>query len=169
MCLWVVRKRTLCLMGLPSSRYGPLVVGCMSYIGVCGLCRSTRLACHVVCPELALLRIEVVVFLKQSSIWWVGVLFWIFFRFCCVLLRLRTNTVRTEHRTLYISPNLRTTPITTLRFSKDYHHCGNVNTYTLYYTYICSRLCTLVNGYVLTVMYVCVCTLLLNKHLIEQP
>ena len=27
-----------------------------------------------------------------------------------------------------------------LRFSKDYHHYGNVNTYTLYYTYICSRL-----------------------------
>ena len=59
------------------------------------------------------------------------------------LLRLRTNTVRTEHRTLYKSPNVRTTPITTLRFSKVYHHCGNVNTYTLYYTYICSRLCTL--------------------------
>jgi hypothetical protein len=86
-----------------------------------------------------------------------------------VVLRLRTNTVRTEHRTLYSSPNVRTIPITTLRFSKDYHHCGNGNMYTLYYTYICSRLYTLVHGYVLTIMYVCERTLLLNRHLIEQP
>ncbi len=85
------------------------------------------------------------------------------------MLRLCTNTVRTEHRTLYSSFNVRTTPITTLRFSKDYHHCGNVNMHTLYYTYICSRLCTLVPGYVLTVMYVFVHTLLLNRHLIEWP
>jgi len=35
------------------------------------------------------------------------------------VLRLRTNTVRTEHRTLYNSANVRTTPIKTLRFSKD--------------------------------------------------
>jgi hypothetical protein len=89
-----------------------------------------------------------------------------------VVLRLRTNTVRTERRTLYSSINARTnttTSIATLRFSKDYHHCGKVNTYTLYYTYNCSRLCTLVHGYVLTVMHVCVHTLLLNRHLIEWP
>jgi hypothetical protein len=86
-----------------------------------------------------------------------------------IVLRLRTNTVRTEHRTLYSSPNVRTTPIATLRFSKDHHHCGNVNTYALYYTYICSRLCTLVPRYVLTVTYVCVRALLLNGHLIKWP
>ena len=86
-----------------------------------------------------------------------------------VVLRLRTNTVRTDHRTLYSSPNVRTTLIPTLRFSKDYHHCGNVNTYTLYYTYFSSRLCTLVLGYVLTTMYVCVRALLLNRHLIKWP
>jgi hypothetical protein len=86
-----------------------------------------------------------------------------------VVLRLRTNTVRTEHRTFYSSLNVWTTLIATLRFSKDYHHCGNVNTYTLYYTYICSRLYTLVPGYVLRVMYVCVRALLLNRHLIEWP
>jgi hypothetical protein len=85
------------------------------------------------------------------------------------MLRLRTNTVRTEHCTLYSSLNVRKTPIATLRFSKNYHHCDNVNTYTLYYTYFCSRLCTLVPGYVLTRMCVCVRALLLNRHLIEWP
>ena len=85
------------------------------------------------------------------------------------VLRLRANTVRTEHRTLYISPNVRTTPIAALRFSKDCHQCGTVNTYTLYYTYFCSRLCTLVPEYVLTLMHVCVRALLLNRHLIEWP
>jgi hypothetical protein len=59
------------------------------------------------------------------------------------------------------------TSIVALRFSKDYHHCGNVDTYTMYYTYICSQLCTLVPGYVLAVMYVHVRALLLNRHLIE--
>ena len=33
------------------------------------------------------------------------------------MLRLRTNTVRTEHRTLYSSLYVRTTPVVTLRFS----------------------------------------------------
>jgi len=53
----------LCLVGFPSSRFGPLVVGCMGYSGVCDLCRSTRLACHIICPLLAIFRIGMVVFL----------------------------------------------------------------------------------------------------------
>ena len=50
-------------MGLPSSRFGPLVVGCMGYGGVCDLRRSTHLMCHIVCPVLSTPRIGVDVYL----------------------------------------------------------------------------------------------------------
>jgi len=58
--------RIYCFLGLPSSRFRPLVEECMGYSGECGLCQSTHLACHIVYPVLAILRIGVVMFLKQS-------------------------------------------------------------------------------------------------------
>ena len=59
-------KEQIMLMGLPSIRSGPLVVCCMGYNGVFDLWRSTHLACHIVCPALAILLIGVVVFLEQT-------------------------------------------------------------------------------------------------------
>ena len=61
--------RIYCLMGLLSSRSGPLVVGCMGYSVVRGLYRSTCLVCHKVRPVLAILRIGVVVGPEQTLIW----------------------------------------------------------------------------------------------------
>jgi hypothetical protein len=90
-----------------------------------------------------------------------------------IVLRLRTNTVRTEHRTFYSSINVRVTTTThnaTLRFSKDYHHFGNasirihcnIRIYVHCYVHWCL-------GYVQTVIYVSVHALLLNRHLIALP
>jgi hypothetical protein len=61
--------RIYCLVGLPSSRSGSLMVICIGCSVVCGLCRSTYLACCIVCPVLAILRIGVAVFLEQTWIW----------------------------------------------------------------------------------------------------
>ena len=89
------------------------------------------------------------------------------------MLRLRTNAVHTEHRTYSTSLNVRVTTtihIATLRFSKDYHHCGTVNirTHCIIRTYVHCYVHWYL-GYVQTVMYVSVHALLLNRHLIEWP
>jgi hypothetical protein len=67
--------RIYCLLGLPSIRSGPSIVSCMGCSVVCGQCRSTHLACHIVCPVLAILRIGVTVFLEHTWVWLVGDLF----------------------------------------------------------------------------------------------
>ena len=79
-------RKALRLMGPLSSRSWSGVVGCMGYSGVCGLCRSTHLACHIVCLVLAILRIGVVVYLGQFLIYRVGVFFGFFGGcvVCCV-------------------------------------------------------------------------------------
>ena len=69
LCLRVVMRRALRLMGLPSSRSGHLVVGCKGYSVGCGLCRSTHLMCHIACLIFAIHRIGVVVYLGQTWIW----------------------------------------------------------------------------------------------------
>jgi len=58
-----------CLVGLLSSRSGPLLVGCMGYSVGCGLCRSTHLVYHIVRPVLAIHRIGVAVYPEQTWIW----------------------------------------------------------------------------------------------------
>ena len=90
-----------------------------------------------------------------------------------IVLRLRTNTERTEHRTFYSSLNVRvntTIHIATLRFSQDYHHwCnGNICTYCIIRTYVHCYVHWYL-GYVQIVMYVSVHALLLHIHLIEWP
>ncbi len=57
-----------CLAGLLSSRYGPLIVGCMGYSVVCGICRSTHQAYHIGSPVLAIRRIGVAVYPEQTWI-----------------------------------------------------------------------------------------------------
>ncbi len=69
LCVLVVLMRICCLVGLLSSRYGPLMVGYMGYSVVCGLFRSTCLVCHKVRPVLVILRIGVVVCPVQTLIW----------------------------------------------------------------------------------------------------
>ena len=69
LCLLVVLMRIYCLVGLLSSRSGPLMVGCMGYSVVCGIFRSTYLMCHIVRPVLATLRIGMAVCPEQTLIW----------------------------------------------------------------------------------------------------
>jgi hypothetical protein len=58
-----------CLVGLLSSMYGPLVIGCMGYSVVCGLFRSMYLVYHIARPVLAILRIGVAMYPGQTLIW----------------------------------------------------------------------------------------------------
>ena len=69
LCLLVVLMRIYCLVGLLSSKSRPVMVGCMGYsVGFC-LCRNKYLVCHIVRPVLATLRIGVVVYPEQISLW----------------------------------------------------------------------------------------------------
>ena len=77
--------RMCCLVGPLSGRYGPLVVDCMNYNGVCGLGRSTCLVYRIVRPVLAILRNGVAVCPEQNLIWRVGVLFNLFEVVLCVV------------------------------------------------------------------------------------